>query len=145
MKVNIIPPTIRMLLRNLVKRRTRFCTLESESLARMAPTNTCIKTFGRTNQVAMKNWSNDTDDMLANSEFDQAHGKSVDMRMRMIKGMPFDRMTASRARHLSFFGVNIRGFLPNIIRSVAKTTTEANSVPAAAGKKPHMPYVKPNK
>jgi hypothetical protein len=29
--------------------------------------------------------------LTANSEFDQAHGTSVDMRMRMIKGMPFDR------------------------------------------------------
>jgi hypothetical protein len=42
----------------------RFFNLVSESLARMAPINTCMKTFGRTKQVAMKNWSNDTDAML---------------------------------------------------------------------------------
>lgn len=73
--------------------------------------NTCITTLGTTKQVAMKNWSNDTDDMLccegirskllaiekltANSEFDQAHGTSEDIRMSMIKGIPLDR-----CRHL---------------------------------------------
>jgi hypothetical protein len=29
--------------------------------------------------------------LTANSEFDQAHGTSEDMRTRIIKGMPFDR------------------------------------------------------
>lgn len=143
--VNRIPLTIIMLLTTLDTTNMRSLALVFTSLANIAPMVTCKKTLGMTNQVAMKNWSNDTDPMLANSEFDQAHGTSEDMRMRMIKGMPFARMTASRACHFSLVGVSTRGFLPNIIRSVVKTITEANSVPSAAGTKPHMPYVKPNK
>jgi hypothetical protein len=93
----------------------------------------------------MKNWNNDTGAMLANSEFDQAHGGNEETRMRMIKGMPLDRITASRACHFSLVVVHECSLLLNMIRRVTKAMAEPASDPNAAGKKPCKPYVKPNK
>lgn len=83
--------------------------------------------------------------MLANSEFDQAHGGNEETRMRMIKGIPLDRITASRACHFSLVEVHERSLLLNIIRRVTKTMAEPASDANAAGKKPCKPYVNPNK